>query len=45
MLKDLSNKTSGVGDRLHNSNNDPVKPRYKGPDPQTNRYEYELSNI
>jgi hypothetical protein len=45
MLKYLSNKTSDVGDRPNNSNNTPVKPRYSGPDPQTNRYEYELSNI
>jgi hypothetical protein len=44
MLKYLSNKTSDVGNRPNNSNNAPIKPRYRGPDPQTNRYEYELSN-
>jgi len=31
-------KTSDVDDRPNNSNNAPVKPRYKGPDPQTNRF-------
>jgi len=45
MLKYLFNKTSHVGDPPNNSNNAPVKPRYRGPDHQTNRYEYELSNI
>lgn len=45
MLKYLSNKPSDTGDRTNNSNRAPAKPRYRGPDPQKNRYEYEFSNV
>ncbi|CAF3712991.1 unnamed protein product [Rotaria sp. Silwood1] len=38
MLKYLSNKTSDVSDRSNIRNNSPVKPRYRGRDPQTNRF-------
>ncbi|CAF3692115.1 unnamed protein product [Rotaria sp. Silwood1] len=38
MLKYLSNKTSDVSDRSNTRNNSPVKPRYRGRDPQTNRF-------
>ncbi|CAF4101081.1 unnamed protein product [Rotaria socialis] len=39
MLKYLSNKTSDTGDRTNNSNSAPAKPRYRGPDPQKNRFD------
>ncbi|CAF3731612.1 unnamed protein product [Rotaria sordida] len=39
MLKYLSNRTSDVGDRTNNSNSVPAKPRYRGPDPQKNRFD------
>ncbi|CAF0773801.1 unnamed protein product [Rotaria sp. Silwood1] len=39
MLKYLSKKTSDVGDRTNNSNSTPPKPRYRGPDPQKNRFD------
>jgi len=45
MLKYLSKKTSDVGDRTNSGNTAPVKPRYRGPDPQKNRYEYEFFNV
>lgn len=40
MLKYLSNRTSNAGDRTSNTNSAPAKPRYRGPDPQKNRYAY-----
>ncbi|CAF2705514.1 unnamed protein product [Rotaria sp. Silwood2] len=39
MLKYLSKRTSDVGDRTNNSNSAPPKPRYRGPDPQKNRFD------
>lgn len=45
MLKYLSNKKSDAGDRANNSNSAPAKPRYRGPDPQKNRYEYKLLTV
>ncbi|CAF4515930.1 unnamed protein product [Rotaria socialis] len=39
MLKYLSHKTSDTGDRTNNSNSAPAKPRYRGPDPQKNRFD------
>jgi hypothetical protein len=44
MLKYLSKPSNG-GDRSNNSNNAPAKPRYRGPDPQKNRYEYKFFRI
>jgi hypothetical protein len=38
MLKYLTKKPSAGGDGTGNSA--PAKPRYRGPDPQKNRYEY-----
>ncbi len=45
MLKYIFNKTSNDADRPNNINNDQVKPRYRGHDSQTNRYEDEFSYI
>ncbi len=45
MLKHLSNNKSDTGDQTNNSNRAPAKPRYRGPDPQKNRYEYDFSNV
>jgi hypothetical protein len=45
MLKYLSNKTADASDRTNNSNSAPAKPRYRGPDPQKNRYAYEFFNV
>jgi len=45
MLKYLTNKTADAGDRTNNSNSAPAKPRYRGPDPQKNRYEYQFFNV
>lgn len=44
MLKYLTNKPSDTGDRTNstgsnNSNRAPAKPRYRGPEPQKNRYD------
>ena len=38
MLKYLTNKPSDSGNRTSNSNQAPAKPRYRGPEPQKNRY-------
>ena len=42
MLKYLTKKPSDGGNQSNNSNNAPAKPRYRGPDPQKNRFEYFL---
>jgi pre-mRNA-splicing factor CWC26 len=39
MLKYLTNNKSDVGDRTSNSTRAPAKPRYRGPDPQKNRFD------
>ena len=39
MLKYLTNKPSDTVDRADGGPRVPAKPRYRGPDPQKNRYE------
>jgi pre-mRNA-splicing factor CWC26 len=39
MLKYLTNKPSDSGDRTNTTNRAPAKPRYRGPEPQKNRYD------
>ena len=45
MLKYLTNKPSDAGDQSNNSNRAPAKPRYRGPEPQKNRYEFEFFSV
>jgi pre-mRNA-splicing factor CWC26 len=45
MLKYLTNKTSDSGDRTNTTNKAPAKPRYRGPEPQKNRYEQQVFHV